>query len=64
MAEQRVALLELGCGLGQGHYFAAALPPSAMERLLGTGPVLGGEAAAPHTGRGATAVVTPTLSPE
>jgi diguanylate cyclase (GGDEF)-like protein len=62
MAEQRAALLELGCGLGQGHYFAPALPPLAMERLLGTGPVLGGEAAALHNGR--AAVVAPTLPVE
>jgi diguanylate cyclase (GGDEF)-like protein/PAS domain S-box-containing protein len=63
MAEQRAALLELGCGLGQGHYFAPALPPSAMERLLGTGPVLGGEVAAHQHGRG-SAAIAPTLSAE
>ncbi len=34
MAEQRAALIELGCPLGQGHYFARALPPEAVERLL------------------------------
>ena len=63
MAEQRAALLELGCGLGQGHYFAPALPPSAMERLLGAGPILGGEPLATHNGRPAAAV-NPTLSAE
>jgi EAL domain-containing protein (putative c-di-GMP-specific phosphodiesterase class I) len=34
MAEQRSALLELGCVLGQGHYFAPALPPAEVERLF------------------------------
>ncbi|MGH7525506.1 MAG: putative bifunctional diguanylate cyclase/phosphodiesterase [Gemmatimonadales bacterium] len=34
MAEQRSALINLGCTLGQGHYFAPALPPPAVERLL------------------------------
>ena len=34
LAEQRVALLELGCELGQGHYFAAAMPASKMDEVL------------------------------
>ena len=32
--EQRAALLELGCDLGQGHYFSRALPPDGIGRLL------------------------------
>jgi predicted signal transduction protein with EAL and GGDEF domain len=34
MAEQRAALLELGCQLGQGHYFSRALPAESVDRLL------------------------------
>jgi EAL domain-containing protein (putative c-di-GMP-specific phosphodiesterase class I) len=34
MAEQRAALLQLGCALGQGHYFWPALPAAAVEELL------------------------------
>ncbi len=34
MEEQRSALLLLGCGMGQGHLFAPALPPAAVDRLL------------------------------
>ena len=34
MAEQRAALIELGCSLGQGHYFSRALPAEAIERIL------------------------------
>jgi diguanylate cyclase (GGDEF)-like protein/PAS domain S-box-containing protein len=34
MAEQRAALLELGCALGQGHYFSPALPAGAVAELL------------------------------
>ena len=34
MAEQRAALLELGCTLGQGHHFWAALPAGAIEEIL------------------------------
>jgi EAL domain-containing protein (putative c-di-GMP-specific phosphodiesterase class I) len=34
MAEQRAALLQLGCALGQGHYFWPALPAAAVEKLL------------------------------
>jgi diguanylate cyclase (GGDEF)-like protein/PAS domain S-box-containing protein len=34
MAEQRAALIELGCNLGQGHYFSRALPAEAIERML------------------------------
>ena len=34
LAEQRAALLELGCELGQGHYFAPALPIEALDAML------------------------------
>ncbi len=34
MAEQRAALIELGCTLGQGHHFSAALPAPAIAELL------------------------------
>ncbi|HEX2218770.1 MAG TPA: EAL domain-containing protein, partial [Gemmatimonadales bacterium] len=34
MAEQRAALIELGCPLGQGHYFSRALPAEAIDRIL------------------------------
>ncbi len=34
MAEQRGALIELGCPLGQGHYFSRALPAEAIDRML------------------------------
>jgi EAL domain-containing protein (putative c-di-GMP-specific phosphodiesterase class I) len=34
MAEQRSALIELGCTLGQGHHFWAALPAAAIGELL------------------------------
>jgi diguanylate cyclase (GGDEF)-like protein/PAS domain S-box-containing protein len=34
MAEQRAALIELGCTLGQGHHFWAALPAPAISELL------------------------------
>jgi diguanylate cyclase (GGDEF)-like protein/PAS domain S-box-containing protein len=33
-AEQRVALIELGCTLGQGHHFWPALSAAAIEELL------------------------------
>jgi len=33
-AEQRAALLELGCSLGQGHHFWPALAAAAVEELL------------------------------
>ena len=35
-AEQRAALIELGCTLGQGHHFWPALPAAAIEELLAT----------------------------
>jgi len=38
MAEQRVALLKLGCTMGQGYYFSRALPPEGMDRLLAGAP--------------------------
>jgi diguanylate cyclase (GGDEF)-like protein/PAS domain S-box-containing protein len=44
MAEQRAALIELGCALGQGHFFAPALPAANIDRLLASGRVLGAEA--------------------
>jgi EAL domain-containing protein (putative c-di-GMP-specific phosphodiesterase class I) len=34
MAEQRAALIELGCQLGQGHHFARAVPAEAIDRML------------------------------
>ncbi len=34
MAEQRAALIELGCTLGQGHHFWAALPAAGIAELL------------------------------
>ncbi|MEP6689150.1 MAG: EAL domain-containing protein, partial [Gemmatimonadales bacterium] len=34
MAEQRASLIELGCTLGQGHHFWAALPAPAISELL------------------------------
>jgi EAL domain-containing protein (putative c-di-GMP-specific phosphodiesterase class I) len=33
-AEQRAALIELGCPLGQGHHFWAALSVAAIDELL------------------------------
>lgn len=43
MAEQRTALLGLGCMLGQGHLFSPALPPQAIDRILADLPApLGG----------------------
>jgi diguanylate cyclase (GGDEF)-like protein/PAS domain S-box-containing protein len=36
MAEQRAALIELGCPLGQGHYFSRALPAEGIDRILAT----------------------------
>jgi diguanylate cyclase (GGDEF)-like protein/PAS domain S-box-containing protein len=33
-AEQRAALIELGCTLGQGHHFWPALPAAAIDELL------------------------------
>jgi diguanylate cyclase (GGDEF)-like protein/PAS domain S-box-containing protein len=33
-AEQRTALIELGCGMGQGHHFWPALSAPAIEELL------------------------------
>jgi diguanylate cyclase (GGDEF)-like protein/PAS domain S-box-containing protein len=34
LAEQRAALTLLGCELGQGHLFAAPMPPERLERYL------------------------------
>ncbi|MBA3498615.1 MAG: EAL domain-containing protein, partial [Gemmatimonadales bacterium] len=34
LAEQRAALVELGCSLGQGHHFWPALSAAALEELL------------------------------
>jgi diguanylate cyclase (GGDEF)-like protein/PAS domain S-box-containing protein len=34
MAEQRAALIELGCPLGQGHFFSRALPSEGIDRIL------------------------------
>jgi diguanylate cyclase (GGDEF)-like protein/PAS domain S-box-containing protein len=34
MAEQRAALIELGCPLGQGHHFSRAVPAEGIERML------------------------------
>jgi len=35
-AEQRAALLELGCTLGQGNHFWPALSPTAIDEILST----------------------------
>jgi EAL domain-containing protein (putative c-di-GMP-specific phosphodiesterase class I) len=42
--EQRMALIGLGCALGQGHFFAAAVPAANIDRLLASGRVLGADA--------------------
>ncbi len=34
MAEQRAALIELGCPLGQGHHFSRAVQADAIDRML------------------------------
>ncbi|HTO72753.1 MAG TPA: EAL domain-containing protein, partial [Gemmatimonadales bacterium] len=34
IAEQRAALINLGCEMGQGYYFAQAMPAVGVERLL------------------------------
>ncbi len=38
-AEQRTALIELGCTLGQGYHFWPALPAAKIEELLGSHPL-------------------------
>ena len=38
LAEQRAALIQLGCELGQGHLFAPALPAESIDRLLASAP--------------------------
>jgi diguanylate cyclase (GGDEF)-like protein/PAS domain S-box-containing protein len=38
MAEQRAALIGLGCRLGQGHLFAPAMPAQGVDRLLAAQP--------------------------
>jgi diguanylate cyclase (GGDEF)-like protein/PAS domain S-box-containing protein len=48
IAEQRVALIELGCPLGQGHHFARALPAEAIDRMLA-----GRRSLIPHAHHGA-----------
>ncbi len=48
IAEQRMALIELGCPLGQGHYFARALPAEAIDRMLA-----GRRSLIPHAHHGA-----------
>ena len=37
VAEQRAALLMLGCELGQGYFFSPALPAAGIERMLAEG---------------------------
>jgi diguanylate cyclase (GGDEF)-like protein/PAS domain S-box-containing protein len=54
MAEQRAALIGLGCGLGQGHFFAPALPAANVDRLLASGRALGADG---------IPVVSPTARP-
>ncbi|HKV74673.1 MAG TPA: EAL domain-containing protein, partial [Gemmatimonadales bacterium] len=34
IAEQRSALISLGCEMGQGYFFAQAMPAAGVERLL------------------------------
>jgi EAL domain-containing protein (putative c-di-GMP-specific phosphodiesterase class I) len=52
--EQRMALIGLGCALGQGHFFAPAVPAANIDRLLASGRVLGTEMAP---------IVSPTARP-
>jgi EAL domain-containing protein (putative c-di-GMP-specific phosphodiesterase class I) len=40
-AEQRDALLHMGCGLGQGYLFAKPLPAERIEQLLRSSALLG-----------------------
>jgi predicted signal transduction protein with EAL and GGDEF domain len=47
-AEQRAALLQLGCMMGQGHLFARAMPADGIGRLLAQSP-LAGLPPLPHT---------------
>jgi diguanylate cyclase (GGDEF)-like protein/PAS domain S-box-containing protein len=51
MAEQRAALIELGCPLGQGHYFSRALPAETVGRMLASRRSL----VPPHVHHGAAA---------
>ena len=44
MAEQRAALLGLGCRLGQGHYFAPAIAAEGIDRILAAAPPTQGAA--------------------
>jgi diguanylate cyclase (GGDEF)-like protein/PAS domain S-box-containing protein len=53
LAEQRAALIQLGCELGQGHLFAPALPPEGIDRIL----------AGPHASRRPVAHSPVTPSP-
>jgi len=55
VAEQREALVTLGCELGQGHLFAKALPAEGIERMLGEAGQ-GGRGAAGLRGRVAASV--------
>ncbi len=39
LGEQRAALIQLGCELGQGHLFAPALPAEAIDQILNSPPL-------------------------
>ena len=56
VAEQREALVALGCELGQGHFFAKAMPVEQIEEMLREAGTRGGGAAGP---RGRVAAASP-----
>jgi diguanylate cyclase (GGDEF)-like protein/PAS domain S-box-containing protein len=48
LGEQRAALIQLGCELGQGHLFAPAMPAENIDQILMTPPAPRRAAAAAH----------------